>query len=70
MPFQWTILLGHTKLGAESSFILFSFDTEDGENEYHGEDGEEHAGDGADSEVEPEDFFGAIGEEREESEDG
>ena len=39
-------------------------------NEDHGEDGEEHAGVGADGEVEPENLLGAVGEEWEEAEDG
>lgn len=39
-------------------------------NEDHGDDGEEHSGDGADGEVEPEDFLRAVGEERDEAEDG
>lgn len=50
--------------------ILFALDAEDREDEYHGEYGEEHAGDGADGEIEPEDFLGAVGEEWEEAEDG
>lgn len=50
--------------------ILFALNAEDREDEYHGEYGEEHAGDGADGEVEPENLLGAIGEEREEAEDG
>ena len=39
-------------------------------NEDHGEDGEDHAGVGADGEVEPENLLGAVGEERKEAEDG
>ena len=39
-------------------------------NEDYGEDGEEHAGVGADGEVEPENLLGAVGEEWEEAEDG
>ena len=39
-------------------------------NEDHGEDGEEHAGVGADCEVEPENLLGAVGEEWKEAEDG
>lgn len=50
--------------------ILFALNAEDREDEYHGEYGEEHAGDGADGEVEPENLLGAVGEEREEAEDG
>ena len=50
--------------------ILFALNAEDREDEYHGEYGEEHAGDGADGEVEPENLLGAVGEERKEAEDG
>lgn len=39
-------------------------------NEDYGEDGEEHAGVGADGEVEPENLLWAVGEEWEEAEDG
>ena len=40
---------------------IFGVYAEDGEDEDHGDDGEEHSGDGADGEVEPEDFLGAVG---------
>lgn len=39
-------------------------------NEDHGKDGEEHAGVGAECEVEPENLSGAVGEEWKEAEDG
>ena len=61
-------LLSITKIA--HGHILFALNAEDREDEYHGEYGEEHAGDGADGEVEPENLLGAVGEEREEAEDG
>lgn len=61
-------LLSITKI--THGHILFALNAEDREDEYHGEYGEEHAGDSADGEVEPENLLGAVGEEREEAEDG
>ncbi len=55
-------LLSITKIA--HGHILFALNAEDREDEYHGEYGEEHAGDGADGEVEPENLLGAVGEER------
>jgi len=45
-------------------------DTEYRKDEDDGYHGEGHAGDGADGEVEPEDFLGAVGEEGQKSQDG
>lgn len=61
-------LLSITKIA--HGHILFALNAEDREDEYHGEYGEEHAGDSADGEVEPENLLGAVGEERKEAEDG
>ena len=52
------------------SYALFMLNAKNRKNEDHGEDGEEHAGVGADGEVEPENLLGAVGEEWEEAEDG
>ena len=60
-------LLSITKIA--HGHILFALNAEDREDEYHGENGEEHSGDGAYCEVEPEDFRGAVCEKREEAED-
>lgn len=50
--------------------ILLHFHTENRENKDDGHQGEGHAGDGSDGEIEPEDFLGAVGEERQKSQDG
>ena len=61
-------LLSITKIA--HGHILFALNAEDREDEYHGEYGEEHAGDGADGKVEPEHFLRAVCQERQEAEDG
>ena len=42
---------------ADGMALLPAAYAEDGEDEYHGDDREEHTGDGTDGKVEPEDFL-------------
>ena len=50
------IQFGFSSLG----FLLFHFHTENREKKDDGYHGEGHPGDGADGEIEPEDFFRAV----------
>ncbi len=55
-------------MSIQKRFSGFS-DNKNRKDEYDGYHGECHAGDGSDGEVEPEDFLGAVGQERQKAED-
>lgn len=56
-------------MSIQKRFSGFS-DNKNRKDEYDGYHGKGHPGDGADGEVEPEDFLGAVGEEGQKSQDG